>query len=135
VSSEACPECRVLVAGLRLSKASVLQSLNEAYSGRDPGGDCARGQHVLQVDFFALSLALPQMADDLNQTTTNMQWVLSAYMIAVAATMIPAGRLGDLRGTGDHSHWPSHASGLRGHLARVMMTWWSSPRGRSGSSY
>jgi MFS family permease len=43
-------------------------------------------------------LALPQMAVDLNQTTTNMQWVLSAYMIAVGATMIPAGRLGDLRG-------------------------------------
>ena len=56
------------------------------------------GMFCVQVDFFALSLALPQMAVDLNQTTTNMQWVLSAYMIAVGATMIPAGRLGDLRG-------------------------------------
>ena len=58
----------------------------------------AVGMFCVQVDFFALSLALPQMAVDLNQTTTNMQWVLSAYMIAVGATMIPAGRLGDLRG-------------------------------------
>ena len=52
----------------------------------------------VQVDFFALSLALPRMAVDLNETTTNMQWVLSAYMIAVRAAMIPGGRLGDLRG-------------------------------------
>jgi MFS family permease len=58
----------------------------------------AVGMFCVQVDFFALSLALPQMAVDLNQTTTNMQWVLSAYMIAIGATMIPAGRLGDLRG-------------------------------------
>jgi MFS family permease len=58
----------------------------------------AVGMFCVQVDFFALSLALPQMAVDLNQTTTNMQWVLSAYMIAVGAAMIPAGRLGDLRG-------------------------------------
>jgi len=54
----------------------------------------------VQVDFFALSLALPSMAVDLHQTTTNLQWVLSAYMIAVGAAMIPAGRLGDLRGHG-----------------------------------
>jgi hypothetical protein len=27
----------------------------------------------VQVDFFALSLALPRMAVDLNETTTNMQ--------------------------------------------------------------
>jgi MFS family permease len=38
------------------------------------------------------------MAVDLNETTTNMQWVISAYMIAVGAAMIPGGRLGDLRG-------------------------------------
>jgi MFS family permease len=58
----------------------------------------AVGMFCVQVDFFALSLALPRMAVDLNETTTNMQWVLSAYMIAVRAAMIPGGRLGDLRG-------------------------------------
>jgi EmrB/QacA subfamily drug resistance transporter len=58
----------------------------------------AVGMFCVQVDFFALSLALPSMASDLNETTTDMQWVLSAYMIAVGAALIPAGRLGDLRG-------------------------------------
>ena len=58
----------------------------------------AVGMFCVQVDFFALNLALPRMAVDLNQTTTNMQWVISAYMIAVGAAMIPGGRLRDLRG-------------------------------------
>jgi EmrB/QacA subfamily drug resistance transporter len=56
------------------------------------------GMFCVQLDFFALSLALPRMAVDLGETTTNMQWVLSAYMIAIGAALIPAGRLGDLRG-------------------------------------
>lgn len=58
----------------------------------------AVGMFCVQVDFFALNLALPRMAVDLDETTTNMQWVISAYMIAVGAAMIPGGRLGDLRG-------------------------------------
>ena len=52
----------------------------------------AVGMFCVQVDFFALNLALPRMAVDLNETTTNMQWVVSAYMIAVGAAMIPGGR-------------------------------------------
>ena len=38
----------------------------------------AVGMFCMQVDFFALNLALPRMAVDLNQTTTNMRWVISA---------------------------------------------------------
>jgi MFS family permease len=52
----------------------------------------AAGMVCVQVDFFALNVALPRMAVDLNETTTNMQWVVSAYMIAVGAAMIPGGR-------------------------------------------
>lgn len=58
----------------------------------------AVGLFCVQVDFFALSMALPRMGVELNESTTDMQWVLSAYMIAIGAAMIPAGRLGDLRG-------------------------------------
>ena len=38
----------------------------------------AVGMFCVQVDFFALNLALPRMAVDLNETTTDMQWVISA---------------------------------------------------------
>ena len=52
----------------------------------------------IQLDFFALGLALPVIATDLGTTTTNLQWVLSGYMLALGALMIPASRLADLVG-------------------------------------
>ena len=53
---------------------------------------------LVQLDFFALNLALPQMSRELDVTTTDMQWAISGYMLAVGALMIPAGRLGDILG-------------------------------------
>ncbi|MFA9401235.1 MAG: MFS transporter [Acidobacteriota bacterium] len=53
---------------------------------------------VVNLDFFALNLALPEMAVELDTTTTGLQWVISGYMLALAATLIPAGRIGDLVG-------------------------------------
>jgi MFS family permease len=53
---------------------------------------------LVQLDFFALNLALPQMAHELRVTTTDMQWAISGYMLAVGAFMIPGGRLGDILG-------------------------------------
>ena len=53
---------------------------------------------VVQLDFFALNLALPKMASELDTTTTNLQWVISGYMLATAASLIPGGRLGDIFG-------------------------------------
>src|SRR5947208_2706441 len=53
---------------------------------------------LVQLDFFALNLALPQMARELHVTTTDMQWAISGYMLAVGALMIPGGRLGDILG-------------------------------------
>ena len=55
-------------------------------------------QGLVNFDFFAMGLALPRMAHDLGTTTTNMQWVISGYMIALAALFIPGGRLGDVYG-------------------------------------
>ena len=53
------------------------------------------GIFVVQLDFFALNLALPKMASELDPTTTDLQWVISGYMLAIAAFLIPGGRLGD----------------------------------------
>jgi MFS family permease len=74
----------------------------------------AVGIFCVQVDFFALNLALPRMAVDLNETTTNMQWVVSAYMIAVGAAMIPGGRLVTCAVTGGSS-WPAWLSSAGRH--------------------
>jgi MFS family permease len=53
---------------------------------------------LVQLDFLALNLALPKMASELDTTTTDLQWAISGYMLALAATLIPGGRLGDVLG-------------------------------------
>lgn len=52
----------------------------------------------IQIDFFSLGLALPVVADDFGTTTTDLQWALSGYMLALGSLMIPASRLADLLG-------------------------------------
>ncbi len=52
----------------------------------------------VQLDYFALALALPAMAEDLRSTPENLQWSVSAYMIALGIAMIPGSRLADLVG-------------------------------------
>jgi EmrB/QacA subfamily drug resistance transporter len=52
----------------------------------------------VQIDYFAMNLALPRMASDLGSTTTDLQWVISVYMLALGAFMAPAGRVGDIFG-------------------------------------
>ena len=53
---------------------------------------------LVDLDFFALNLALPGMADELGVSTTDLQWVISGYMLALGAFLIPGGRLGDILG-------------------------------------
>ncbi|WP_231981050.1 MULTISPECIES: MFS transporter [unclassified Mycobacterium] len=52
----------------------------------------------VQIDYFAMNLALPRMASDLHSTTTDLQWVISVYMLTLGAFMAPAGRIGDIFG-------------------------------------
>ena len=52
----------------------------------------------VQIDYFAMNLALPRMAFELNSTPTDLQWVISVYMLALGAFMVPAGRIGDIFG-------------------------------------
>ncbi len=52
----------------------------------------------VQLDYFAMNLALPRMAAELGTTATDLQWVISVYMLALGAFMVPAGRIGDIFG-------------------------------------
>jgi EmrB/QacA subfamily drug resistance transporter len=56
------------------------------------------GIFAVQLDFFALNLSLPEMARELDTNTTDIQWVISGYMLALGAFLIPGGRVGDLLG-------------------------------------
>jgi MFS family permease len=52
----------------------------------------------VQIDYFAMNLSLPRMATDLRSSTADLQWVISVYMLALGAFMVPAGRIGDIFG-------------------------------------
>jgi MFS family permease len=38
------------------------------------------------------------MAPELNSTPTDLQWVISVYLLTLGAFMVPAGRIGDIFG-------------------------------------
>lgn len=52
----------------------------------------------VQIDYFAMNLALPRMAAELDSNATDLQWVISVYMLTLGAFMVPAGRIGDIFG-------------------------------------
>jgi EmrB/QacA subfamily drug resistance transporter len=47
------------------------------------------------VDATIVNVALPTVRDDLHASATQLEWIVSAYMLAFAAGLIAAGRLGD----------------------------------------
>jgi len=53
---------------------------------------------VIQLDFFDLNLAIPRIAEELRVRVTDLQWLVSGYMLSLGALFIPAGKIGDLIG-------------------------------------
>src|SRR6266567_2525257 len=47
------------------------------------------------LDGTILSVALPTLATALRATESDLQWFSSAYLLVLAAAMLPAGLLGD----------------------------------------
>ena len=56
------------------------------------------GLFAIQLDFFSMQAALPQMAVDLGTSINSLQWVISGYMLSLAASFIAGGRLADIFG-------------------------------------
>ena len=59
---------------------------------------CAISMLIVQMDWFALNLALPAIGRRFNVPTTDLQWVVSGYMLSIGALMVTAGRLADIFG-------------------------------------
>jgi EmrB/QacA subfamily drug resistance transporter len=53
---------------------------------------------IVQMDWFALNLAVPAIARDFDVPSTDLQWVISGYMLSIGALMVTAGRLADIFG-------------------------------------
>lgn len=56
------------------------------------------GLFLLMLDSTVVALALPAIQADLNATTDELQWVLNAYLLVIAAFVVTAGRFGDIFG-------------------------------------
>ncbi|MGD0067024.1 MAG: MFS transporter [Streptosporangiaceae bacterium] len=50
------------------------------------------------IDVTIVNVALPTIRRDLHAGATQLEWVVSGYMLAFAAVLIIAGNLGDLLG-------------------------------------
>ncbi|MGQ4597376.1 DHA2 family efflux MFS transporter permease subunit [Nocardia sp. R6R-6] len=61
-------------------------------------GALAVAMLTIGLDVTVLTVALPTLAVDLNANTAALQWFSSAYTLALAAVMLPAGALGDRYG-------------------------------------
>jgi len=59
---------------------------------------CAISMLIVQMDWFALNLALPAIARHFDVPATDLQWVVSGYMLSIGALMVTAGRLADIYG-------------------------------------
>jgi EmrB/QacA subfamily drug resistance transporter len=53
---------------------------------------------MLLLDITVVNVALPNIDKELNTSFTDLQWVVDAYALTLAATLLNAGSLGDLRG-------------------------------------
>ncbi|MFE5084339.1 MFS transporter [Streptomyces mirabilis] len=53
------------------------------------------GQFMVGLDESVVSIVNPEIGRDLNTSNADLQWVTNAYLLAVAATLILGGKLGD----------------------------------------
>ena len=60
-------------------------------------GACA-GLFVLMLDSTIVTLALPVIREDLGASASGLQWAMNGYLLAAAAFVVTAGRLGDMFG-------------------------------------
>ncbi|WP_227998679.1 MFS transporter [Nocardia australiensis] len=61
-------------------------------------GALAIAMLTIGLDMTVLTVALPTLAVDLNANSGALQWFSTAYTLALAAVMLPAGALGDRYG-------------------------------------
>ncbi|MFQ6393167.1 MFS transporter [Nocardia sp. KC 131] len=61
-------------------------------------GALALAMLTIGLDMTVLTVALPTLAVDLNANNGALQWFSTAYTLALAAVMLPAGALGDRYG-------------------------------------
>ena len=55
-------------------------------------------QFMVVLDFSIVNVALPAIQRDLGFTTSNLQWIITAYSLTFGGFLLLGGRIGDLFG-------------------------------------
>ena len=50
---------------------------------------------IISLDNTIVNVALPRLQEDLSATTSQLQWVIDAYSVIFAGSLLLAGSLGD----------------------------------------
>jgi EmrB/QacA subfamily drug resistance transporter len=83
------------------------------------------GLVIVVIDNSILNIALPSLARDLSASTSQLQWILDAYTLMYACTMLTAGSLGDRLGRRRSLVWGvtlfGAASGLASFATSSLM--------------
>src|SRR3954453_23973674 len=73
-----------------------------APAGRDPKWwtltAVCTGVFILLLDITIVNVALADIQDELNGSLADLQWVIDAYALSLAALLLTAGSLADLFG-------------------------------------
>jgi EmrB/QacA subfamily drug resistance transporter len=59
---------------------------------------CLVGGFMVLLDISIVNVALPSIRDGLQASESELQWVVSGYALAFGLLLVPAGRVGDVRG-------------------------------------
>ena len=59
---------------------------------------CLVGGFIVLLDVSIVNVALPSIRVGLDASSSAVQWVLSGYALSFGLILVPAGRLGDMRG-------------------------------------
>ena len=87
-----------IVAAMDIDATAATESIQFSRADRLVIAACAISMLIVQMDWFALNLAIPAIAREFQMAATDLQWIVSGYMISIGALMVTAGRLADIYG-------------------------------------
>ncbi|MGE0305218.1 MAG: MFS transporter [Acidimicrobiia bacterium] len=125
-----------------------LPSPDTATAGTNAPGQVARpyaalfvvclGLVIVSLDNSVLNIALPALSRDLGATTSDLQWIIDAYVLAYAGLMLTAGSLGDRFGRRRSMFWGTLLFGVSSGVAAfsdssTMLIWCRGAMGVCGA--
>src|ERR1700722_15832262 len=83
---------------------------------------CSLSCFIAWLDFAIVNTALPAIEKDLSASLVQLQWVMNAFILAVASFIVTLGRLSDHVGTKTMNMWGVFIFGLFSLFAGLSET-------------